>query len=49
MRSAKKWVLVYLLVLAVGIASYMAVCFKANTLGYFTNVKGIPYFYNDDY
>ena len=49
MRNAKKWVLVYLLVLAVGIASYMAVCFKANTLGYFTNIKGIPYFYNDDY
>ncbi len=49
MRSTKKWVMLYLLILAVGIASYMAVCYKANPLGYFTNLNGTPYFDNEDY
>ena len=49
MIKSKRWVLLFLLILAAGLGAYMGVCYLANPLGYFTNERGLELFYMDDY
>ena len=44
MSSGKRWVLFFVLILFTGMAVYMAVCYRANPLAYFTNEKGLDYY-----
>lgn len=47
--KSKSWVLLFLLISAVGIGCFMVLNYHANPLGYFTNEKGLSYSYTDDY
>ncbi len=47
--KGKSWVLLFLLVVFIGLGSYMALNYYVNPLGYFTNEKGLDYFYTDDF
>ncbi|MCR5162224.1 MAG: hypothetical protein K6C06_10670, partial [Lachnospiraceae bacterium] len=47
--KSKSWVLLFLLVSAIGIGCFMVLNYHANPLGYFTNEKGLSYSYTDDY
>lgn len=47
--KSKSWVLVFLLILAVGIGGYMGINYYADPLGYFSNEKGLDHCFSDDY
>ena len=49
MSKSKKWVLLFLALLFVGIGAYMGLNYYANPLGYFTNIRGEKFYYSDDY
>ena len=49
MNKEKRWVLLFLLILGIGIGGYMLLCYSVNPLGYFTNQKGLDYFDNEDF
>ena len=44
-----RWILVFFLIIAAGLAVYMYICFRANPLGYFTNELGLDYYSSNDY
>ena len=49
MKKSKRWVLVFLLLCFAAIVVYAGVNFYVNPLGYFTNARGLDYYYSDDY
>ena len=49
MINSKKWVRLFLLLLFLCMAAYMALNFYVNPLGYFTQARGEHFYYSDDF
>ncbi len=48
-NNSKRWVAGFLALVLLCVAAYMAVCYRMNPEGYFTNVQGQPYYFKDDF
>ena len=47
--KSKRWIAGFLLIVLLAVACYMAVCYRMNAGGYFTNIQGQPYYFKDDF
>ena len=48
-KTSRRWITGFLAIVLLSVVCYMAVCFRMNPEGYFTNVQGQPYYFKDDY
>ncbi len=46
--KSRRWIAGFLALVFVCTGCYMAVCYKANPEGYFSNIQGVPYYFKDD-
>ena len=49
MKKSKRWVLLFLAACLLAMAAYGAVNYYVNPLGYFTNARGLSWYYSDDF